>query len=178
VNSDLTANYCLHAGPNDCARSALIVKFSADAREYNRRMDANAFRIEVWHAVGTLWKGFGADPEAVITKMFPQASGFVEEMFERKETPESSALQLVTNVLGGYIEHGMPVEQKRAVLLELHAVMKMSFEEAESYPALPFVAQVVAAWIVARQWAAEGKVDTPKQLLQGVISSLAAGLER
>ena len=141
-------------------------------------MDANAYRIEVWQAVGTLWKGFGADPEAVITKMFPQASGFVDEMFEGNQTPESAALQIVTNVLGGYIEHGMPVEQKRAVLLELHKVTKMSFEEAEGYPALPFVAHVVAAWLVAQQWAAAGKVQAPKQLLEGVISSLAAGLER
>jgi hypothetical protein len=141
-------------------------------------VDANAFRIDVWHAVGVLWKGFGADPETVITKMFPQASGFVDEMFDRKETPESTALQIVTNVLGGYIEHGMPVEQKRAVLLELHKITKMSFEEAEGYPALPFVAQVVAAWLVAQQWAAESKVEAPSQLLDGVTRSLAAGLER
>lgn len=148
---------------------------------YNPGVDGlanSAFRIEVWHAVGQLWKGFGADPEATITKMFPQASAFVEEMFERKETPESSALEIVTNVLGGYIEHGMPVDQKRAVLLELHAVMKMSFEEAEGYAALPFVAHVVAAWRVAQQWAAAGKIDTSKPLLDGVIASLGAGLDR
>jgi len=141
-------------------------------------VDLSSYRIEVWHAVGTLWKGFGADPEAVITKMFPQASAFVDEMFDRKQTPESASLQIVTNVLGGYIQHGMPVEQKRAVLLELHKVTNMSFEEAQGYPALPFVAHVVAAWQVAQRWAAEGKVDAPTQLLDGVIGSLAAGLER
>jgi hypothetical protein len=80
-------------------------------------------------------------------------------------------------VLAGYIEHGMPEDQKRAVLLELQKVTKMSFEEAEGYPALPFVAHVVSAWMVARAWASEGMLEAPSRLLETVIAALAAGLD-
>lgn len=134
------------------------------------------YRRAVWTSAGAMWKGFGPDPEAVITKMFEEAGPFVDQMFEEKQTPESAALQIVTNVIVAYIKRGMPVEQRRAVLLELHKLTKLGFEQAEGYPALPFVAHTVAAWILLQDWAVNGKIESARPFLQGMISALADSL--
>lgn len=134
------------------------------------------YRGAVWRSVSALWKGFGADPEPVITKMFPQAGPFVDQAFEENQTPESAALQIVTNVLAGYIGHGMPIEQRRAVLLELHQLTKLGFEQAEGQAALPFVAHIVAGWFVLQAWASDGKIESARPFLDGIVSALAASL--
>ena len=127
--------------------------------------------------MGVLWKGFGDRAEDVITNMYPQAAPFVDESFRQGVTPESAALELVTNVLVGYIHEGMAVDQKRAVLVELHQLTKMGFEQAEGYAALPFVAHVVSAWLVLQQWAAAGKIEAAGPFLRTIIAALATALE-
>jgi hypothetical protein len=140
-------------------------------------VDLIDYRRATWASVGMLWKPFDPDPETTITRMFPQAGPFVDQMCDQKETVESAALQIVTNVLVGYIHHGMPVEQRRAVLLELHRLTKLGLEQAEGYPALPFVAHTVAGWFVVQDWAGNGKITSAQPFLQDIIGALAASLQ-
>ncbi len=62
------------------------------------------------------------------------------------------------------------------MLLELHKLTKLGFEQAEGYPALPFVAHTVAGWIVLQGWAGNGKIQSAHPFLQGIIGALTESL--
>lgn len=122
----------------------------------SRDVDLMDYRRATWASVGMLWKQFEPDPETTITRMFPQAGPFVDQMHD--------------------IHHGMPVEQRRAVLLELHKLTKLGFEQAEGFVALPFVAHTVAGWFVVQDWAGSGKIQSAHPFLQDIIAALAESL--
>ena len=131
---------------------------------------------EVWQAVGRLWRGFGDDPEQVITSAFTEARGFVDALVAQGGTAEAAAIQVVVEVVSAYIKASMAPDDRQAVLAELQKILTMRFDEAEGYPALPLVSHVVEAWKTAQDWAAAGLVEpqAPKQLIGAFVRALAS----
>ncbi|MBI3709949.1 MAG: hypothetical protein HY246_20070 [Proteobacteria bacterium] len=136
--------------------------------------EGDSYRAEVWKAVGALWRGFGDKPDELVTSLVPAAPAYIDIMYGDGAPPQAAAIELVVFVVRIYIESSLTQAQRQERLVELHKLQRMSFEEAQGYRALPFVASLVAAWQIAVGWAKDGKVDPGACKL--LLSELALAL--
>src|SRR2546421_483338 len=116
-------------------------------------------RVETWNAVQALWNTFGERPDEVVVSMYPDIPAFIDDMFNQRRTPESTAVQIVAQVVTGYVAHSFTAEQRKQMLAELEKLMQMKFEEAQGYMTYPLNQTLVNAWKVTQKWIDEGRVD-------------------
>lgn len=134
----------------------------------------DAYIREVWSAVGTLWPNLGADPAAVVRPYIPVLPAFLAEAHGQGRTPESSALETMKFFLRIYVENALGEDERKALLVDLHQLSKLSFEESQTASVLPFTAALVTAQQTVSKWKAEKKVesDAAKSLNREVLSAL------
>jgi hypothetical protein len=116
------------------------------------------YRVETWSSVRTLWNRFGEKADEVFISMYPDMPAFIDDMFKQGRKPEWTALLIVAQVVTDYV-HSLTVEEKEQILVELHKLHEMKFEEAEGYMALWLVHSLVEAWKVTQKWIDEGRLD-------------------
>ncbi len=119
-----------------------------------------AYTQEVWRAVAELWPNLGKDPASVVQPQIPALAAFLVEAHREPRSPESAAAEVVRFFLDMYLRNALTQEERNARLVDLHALSKRSFEEAQAVDVLPFTAALVGAHQTLSGWAAAGKVET------------------
>ena len=134
----------------------------------------DAYTRDLWRAVGRLWPNLGKDPAAIVQPYIPVLPAFLAEAHREGRTAEWAALEVMRFFLRIYIENALTEEERKAQLVDLHALSKRSFEESQQVSVLPFTAALVGAQQTVSGWTAEGKVatDAGQGLNREVLSAL------
>jgi hypothetical protein len=139
------------------------------------RMTLEAYRRDVWSAVGALWPNFGETPERLIVPYVPVLPTFLDESFQEGRTAEWAAQELTVFFLRIYVENALSPDERKARLADLHQLTQRTFDEIQRLGVLPFTAAVGSAHQTAHQWVADGKLDKDRVglLHREVILALA-----
>jgi hypothetical protein len=133
-----------------------------------------AYTQEVWRAVAELWPKLGKDPAGVVEPQIPALPAFLAEAHREGRTPESAAVEVTRFFLDIYVRNALNEDERKARLVDLHALSKRTYEEAQAVSVLPFTAALVTAQQTLSGWAAAGKVEkgAGQSLNRDVLSAL------
>jgi len=133
-----------------------------------------AYTVEVWTAVRALWPNLGTSPAAVVQPYVPVLPAFLGEQHRNGVSAESTALEVLRFFLGIYVQNALGEEERKAQLVDLHAVSKASFEESQRLTVLPFTAALFGAQQTVSGWAAAGRVEpgAARALTRDVLTAL------